>query len=281
MTVILPISSVNRVKMRLAMKNILRKTVGVMLILLILLSSFTACVNGNTDTDQPSGDGEHTHAFLPGFNESEHYIECACGEITDRAEHIFEWVIDVEPTDTTPGTKHKECLICGYSTQENTTTPTLSKKMMDEKNPELNEVFTQIQIDSFKNEKIKLSVSYMDLHYESIESGQYKNSKWFDSIFRVQIKCNYECAKEEEWYVDLSDKDNRPINEELYNYYKNYFENGQFKNGSIFSGIMLHYSSMDDFLKDYSKFISMGNLTYVTNIYINYDYGFPSEFMYD
>lgn len=100
------------------MKNLLRKSIGVMLILLILLSSFTACVNDNADANHPSGDGEHTHAFLPGFNESEHYIECACGEITDRAEHIFEWVIDVEPTDTSSGAKHRECILCDYIDKE-------------------------------------------------------------------------------------------------------------------------------------------------------------------
>ena len=34
--------------------------------------------------------------------------------------HKFTWVIDVEPTYLSPGVQHKECLICGYKTDENT-----------------------------------------------------------------------------------------------------------------------------------------------------------------
>ena len=43
------------------MKNMLRKTVGVMLILLVLLSSFTACVNDNADANHPNGDAGENH----------------------------------------------------------------------------------------------------------------------------------------------------------------------------------------------------------------------------
>ena len=75
------------------MKNLLRKSIGLMLIVLMLLSTFTACVNDNADANHPSGDGEHTHNY--------------------------EWLTDIEPTYTSPGIMHKECA-CGKKSDENT-----------------------------------------------------------------------------------------------------------------------------------------------------------------
>ena len=42
-----------------------------------------------------------------------HWIECECGFKANLGEHEFEYVIDKEPTATTPGYKHNECKICG------------------------------------------------------------------------------------------------------------------------------------------------------------------------
>ena len=36
------------------------------------------------------------------------------GEITDKEEHEFRWVVDKEPTDTEPGIGHYECISCAF-----------------------------------------------------------------------------------------------------------------------------------------------------------------------
>lgn len=43
-----------------------------------------------------------------------HWYECECGNKCDIAEHDFEYIVDREPTETNPGSKHNECKICGY-----------------------------------------------------------------------------------------------------------------------------------------------------------------------
>lgn len=43
-----------------------------------------------------------------------HWHECECGNKSDIEFHDFEYVTDLEPTDTKPGYKHNECKICGY-----------------------------------------------------------------------------------------------------------------------------------------------------------------------
>ena len=48
-------------------------------------------------------------------DETDHWRECAtCGEKTDKAPHEFKWMIDRQPTATENGSKHEECIICGY-----------------------------------------------------------------------------------------------------------------------------------------------------------------------
>lgn len=93
------------------MSNKLKNTLGVILILLITILSSSGCVEEN-----PS----HTHVFREKYDETRHFNECECGKIENAADHIFDWVIDVEPTHIAPGVKHKECNICGYKTEENT-----------------------------------------------------------------------------------------------------------------------------------------------------------------
>ena len=43
-----------------------------------------------------------------------HWHECECGNKSNIEFHDFEYVIDLEPTETTSGYKHNECKICGY-----------------------------------------------------------------------------------------------------------------------------------------------------------------------
>lgn len=41
-----------------------------------------------------------------------HWHVCRCGEIIDKAEHTFEWVVDKPATVEAKGKKHQECAVC-------------------------------------------------------------------------------------------------------------------------------------------------------------------------
>lgn len=42
-----------------------------------------------------------------------HWHVCRCGEIIDKAEHTFEWVVDVPATVEAKGKKYQKCTVCG------------------------------------------------------------------------------------------------------------------------------------------------------------------------
>lgn len=91
------------------MKNKIKKSIGVILLLLIILLS--SC---NKESS------EHTHDYKLKNDKKLHYQECSCGEKNDSESHNLDWTVDTEPTYSAPGYKHKECTVCGYITDENT-----------------------------------------------------------------------------------------------------------------------------------------------------------------
>ncbi len=42
-----------------------------------------------------------------------HWHVCRCGEVLDKAEHTFEWVVDKPATTEAKGERHQECTSCG------------------------------------------------------------------------------------------------------------------------------------------------------------------------
>ena len=71
-----------------------------------------------TETIPATGGGEHTHSYGSEWkNDADnHWHECSCGDKKDTAAHTAgEWIIDTPATDTTDGSKHKECTVCGYT----------------------------------------------------------------------------------------------------------------------------------------------------------------------
>ena len=59
----------------------------------------------------------HEHVFGEFIVEEDmHYKECRCGEISEKAEHSLQEVIDKQPTYTETGSKHSVCTVCGYET---------------------------------------------------------------------------------------------------------------------------------------------------------------------
>lgn len=47
------------------------------------------------------------------YDAKNHWHICRCGEVIDKAEHTFEWVIDKPATTEAKGEKHQECRVCG------------------------------------------------------------------------------------------------------------------------------------------------------------------------
>ena len=59
----------------------------------------------------------HTHSYADTWNKDadKYWKSCACGEKKDEAVHTAgDWIVDVEATETAVGSKHKECIVCGY-----------------------------------------------------------------------------------------------------------------------------------------------------------------------
>lgn len=51
-------------------------------------------------------------------DEVKHWHECECGAISEEAAHTAgEWIVDREAVYNNAGSKHKECTVCGYTTE--------------------------------------------------------------------------------------------------------------------------------------------------------------------
>ena len=70
-----------------------------------------------TETIPATGGGEHTHNYGSDWKSDadKHWKECSCGDKDDVAAHSFKWVVDKEATATEKGSKHEECMVCGYA----------------------------------------------------------------------------------------------------------------------------------------------------------------------
>ena len=63
------------------MKNLSKKFLGMLLVLLTVFSGFSGCINNAVF---------HSHEYKLKSNESGHFMECSCGEVKDSAEHTQE-----------------------------------------------------------------------------------------------------------------------------------------------------------------------------------------------
>ena len=70
-----------------------------------------------TETIPATGGGEHTHNYGSDWKSDadKHWKECSCGDKDDVAAHSFKWVVDKDATATEKGSKHEECMVCGYA----------------------------------------------------------------------------------------------------------------------------------------------------------------------
>lgn len=69
---------------------------------------------------------QHTYGAWSS-DDTHHWHECTdascpnkAASVTDKAEHTFEWKIDVPASQASTGTKHEECTVCGKKRNENT-----------------------------------------------------------------------------------------------------------------------------------------------------------------
>lgn len=73
-------------------------------------------------------EGVHQHTYGAWSNdETHHWHECTdascpgkAASVIDKAEHNFEWKIDVPASQASTGTKHEECTVCGKKRNEGT-----------------------------------------------------------------------------------------------------------------------------------------------------------------
>ncbi len=74
--------------------------------------------NDKISTDSQENSSVHEHIFSTNFfsDECGHWYECnSCHEVKDYNYHQeSDWIIDLEPTISTDGIRHKECLDCKY-----------------------------------------------------------------------------------------------------------------------------------------------------------------------
>ncbi|MBP0964080.1 MAG: hypothetical protein J5999_02190 [Oscillospiraceae bacterium] len=58
----------------------------------------------------------HVHSYTTqNFDRAYHWNECRCGEISDKAHHIYgDWTITELATPESDGTKERSCVVCGY-----------------------------------------------------------------------------------------------------------------------------------------------------------------------
>lgn len=103
------------------MKKIIALTIAAMMLIL----SFSSCELNFDNVNDIQNGGQHIHIFTKKFDDEWHFMECSCGEIKDKTAHGFEWVVDIEPTYTSTGLKHRECNECGHKIDEGTVTERL------------------------------------------------------------------------------------------------------------------------------------------------------------
>jgi hypothetical protein len=87
-----------------------RKKMRKIILILIIGLAFFACDDGK-DTET------HVHDYGTAWksNAAQHWRECSCGEKADAADHTAgDWKVDQAATETTAGSQHKECTVCGY-----------------------------------------------------------------------------------------------------------------------------------------------------------------------
>ena len=81
------------------------KTSKLLLVLLVLLFSLTAC--NETEVETPSNIEPHVHEYTYDHDSRNHFLKCICGDEKDYAPHAFIEVLNGNSMD-------EKCTICSY-----------------------------------------------------------------------------------------------------------------------------------------------------------------------
>lgn len=75
----------------------------------------TVCGYKKAAVDIPKIDSHnHNYGTEWKYDSTNHWHECEDGEKADITAHNFKWIIDKEATTAEKGSKHEECIVCGY-----------------------------------------------------------------------------------------------------------------------------------------------------------------------
>lgn len=148
---------------------------------------------------------------------------------------------------------------------------------------ELNNLFTELQNDSDKSEKILFFIEYQDLHFQLKESGEYNDEEWTEPTIIVTVNCNYDLATDEDWYKACSNTDIKTLNTALFNEYSHELSEGHFTPWGIAPALYFEYvhsastlsETLNAFYSDYGVMKQLVNLKYVKDISIGYYYSVP------
>lgn len=106
----------------------------------------------NDDEDVKTHDCEFDTEYS--YNETKHWFACLnedCSETKYESAHVFEWVIDKEPTYTAQGIKHEAC-VCGAVRNEYTVIETLPIQSTLKLNFITDTVFNGVSCKKIENE---------------------------------------------------------------------------------------------------------------------------------
>lgn len=88
--------------------------------LLITSCNISNGISSSDGVDFISSEHEHIFSTSWEYSSTYHWHSClTCDERKDVSEHLYsEWIIDIQPTDTQTGSRHRTCNICGYKVSE-------------------------------------------------------------------------------------------------------------------------------------------------------------------
>lgn len=105
---------------------------------------YKSCVCGKAGTETFTSGQAAGHNYGTDWKSDaqNHWHECSCGAKSDEAAHTAgDWIVDKAATATEKGSKHKECTVCGYTTETaeipatGTTNPTVPDDKDDTTKP--------------------------------------------------------------------------------------------------------------------------------------------------
>ena len=122
----------------------------------------------------------HRHQYSPTYDETNHFNKCDCGDVTVIEEHLLEWVVDTEATNTVNGTKHLECS-CGYREKENTAISIFDKhQFINQIKQDIGSDTGEFSASPFAQE-CTLSFSYL-IDVKIVEDEIYLNGFLYDDV---------------------------------------------------------------------------------------------------